>query len=48
MMAAFEFYQENNEEVPEPVKEEDFKGNIAYRTSSKRHYMISKEAKKRE
>jgi predicted RNase H-like HicB family nuclease len=46
--AAFEFYMENNQDIPEPVKEEDFKGNIAYRTTSKRHYLISKEAQKRE
>jgi predicted RNase H-like HicB family nuclease len=48
MAAAFEFYIENNEDIPEPVKEKDFKGNIAYRTTSRRHYMISKEAQKRE
>jgi predicted RNase H-like HicB family nuclease len=48
MQAAFEFYMENGEEIPEPVKLEDFKGNIAYRTTSKRHYLISKEAQKRE
>jgi predicted RNase H-like HicB family nuclease len=35
MQAAFEFYMENGEEIPEPVKLEDFKGNIAYRTTSK-------------
>lgn len=29
MIAAFEFYMENGEDIPEPVKEEDFKGNIA-------------------
>lgn len=48
MTAALEFYIENGEDIPEPVKEEDFKGNIAYRTTSKRHYLISKEAQKRE
>lgn len=48
MTAAFEFYMENNEDIPEPVKEEDFKGNIAYRTTSRRHYLINKEAQKRE
>ncbi len=48
MAAAFEFYMENGEEIPEPVKEEDFKGNIAYRTTSRRHYLISKEAQKRD
>ncbi len=48
MKAAFEFYMENGENIPEPVKEEDFKGNIAYRTTSKRHYLISKEAQRKE
>lgn len=48
MKAAFEFYMENGENIPEPVKEEDFKGNIAYRTTSRRHYLISKEAQKNE
>jgi predicted RNase H-like HicB family nuclease len=46
--AAIEFYMENNQEIPEPIKEEDYKGNISYRTTSKRHYLISKEAQKRE
>lgn len=35
-------YLKNGEQVPEPIKKEDFKGNIAYRTSSKRHYHIAK------
>jgi predicted RNase H-like HicB family nuclease len=48
MTAAFEFYMENNEDIPEPVKEMDFKGNIAYRTTSRRHYLINKEAQKKE
>jgi len=48
MKAAFEFYMENGKNIPEPVKEEDFKGNIAYRTTSKRHYLISKEAQRKE
>ena len=48
MAAAFEFYMENDEDIPEPFKEEIFKGNIAYRTTSRRHYLISKEAKKKE
>jgi predicted RNase H-like HicB family nuclease len=48
MLATFEFYIENGEDIPVPVKEKVFKGNIAYRTTSKRHYIISKEAKRRE
>jgi antitoxin HicB len=46
--AAIEFYMENNQEIPEPISEEDYKGNISYRTTSRRHYLISKEAQKRE
>lgn len=46
--AAIEFYMESNQEIPEPISAEDFKGNISYRTTSKRHYLISKEAQKRE
>ena len=46
--AAIEFYMENNQEIPEPICEEDFKGNISYRTTSRRHYLISKEAQRRE
>jgi antitoxin HicB len=45
--AAIEFYMENNQDIPEPISAEDFKGNISYRTTSKRHYLISKEAQKR-
>jgi len=48
MATAFEFYMENKQDIPEPVKEEEFKGNISYRTTSKRHYLISKEAQKKE
>ena len=48
MTAAFKLYMKHGEDIPEPVREEDFKGNIAYRTTSKRHYLISKEAQKRE
>jgi predicted RNase H-like HicB family nuclease len=48
MTAAFEFYMENGEDIPVPVKENDFKGNISYRTTSRRHYLISKEAQKKE
>lgn len=48
MTAAFEMYLEDNEEIPEPIKEENYKGKIAYRTTPKRHYFIAKEAKKRD
>lgn len=43
--AAIILYLENGRPIPEPMKKEEFKGNIAYRTSSERHYMIAKMAK---
>jgi len=36
---------ENNMEIPEPLKINDFKGNITYRTSKERHYRLAKQAK---
>lgn len=48
MKAAFEFYMENNEDIPEPIKEENYKGNISYRTTSRRHYLIIKEAMRKD
>lgn len=42
---AVRLYLKNGEEVPEPIKKEDFKGNIAYRTTSERHYYVAKLAK---
>jgi len=45
---AIVLYLKNGEEIPEPVKKEDFKGNIAYRTTSERHYRVAKIAKKRQ
>jgi predicted RNase H-like HicB family nuclease len=38
-------YLKNKEEIPEPIKKTDFKGNIAYRTTSERHYRVAKIAK---
>ena len=35
----------NNMEIPEPLKVEDFKGSITYRTSKERHYKLAKQAK---
>jgi antitoxin HicB len=35
-------YLKNGEQVPEPIKKEDYKGKIAYRTTSERHYHIAK------
>jgi len=36
---------ENNMEIPEPLKIDDFKGIITYRTSKERHYSLAKQAK---
>ena len=44
---AIKLYLKNKELVPEPIDEKDFKGKIAYRTLSRRHYLIAKIAKKR-
>lgn len=42
---AVRLYLKNGEEVPEPIKKENFKGNIAYRTTRERHYYVAKLAK---
>lgn len=42
---AVRLYLKNGEEVPEPIKKEEFKGNIAYRTTSERHYSVAKLSK---
>lgn len=47
MEGAFEMYLENGEEIPEPKVFEQYKGNIAYRTTSLRHYSLVKEAQKK-
>ena len=36
---------DNNMEIPEPLKIDDFKGSITYRTSKERHYRLAKQAK---
>ena len=36
---------DNNMEIPEPLKTEDFKGSITYRTTKERHYKLAKQAK---
>jgi predicted RNase H-like HicB family nuclease len=43
--ATVKLYLKNGEQVPMPIKKEDYKGNIAYRTTSERHYSIAKMAK---
>lgn len=42
IQAAIELYLKNGEEIPEPIDKELFKGNISYRTSRERHYLIAK------
>lgn len=39
---AVSLYLKNGEPVPEPIKKEDYRGNIAYRTTKERHYYVSK------
>ena len=36
---------DNNMEIPEPLKIDDFKGSITYRTSKERNYKLAKQAK---
>ena len=36
---------DNNMEIPEPLKIQNFKGSITYRTSKERHYSLAKQAK---
>ena len=47
MSLTFELYMESGEEIPVPIDEKQYKGNIAYRTSPRRHYDIAKAAQKR-
>jgi predicted RNase H-like HicB family nuclease len=43
--AAIYLYLEHGKPIPVPIKKEAYKGNIAYRTTSERHYTIAKVAK---
>lgn len=43
--AAIQLYLKNDEPIPEPIKKEEFKGNISYRTTRERHYYVAKIAK---
>ncbi len=40
--ATIELYLEQGDPIPEPINKEEFKGNIAYRTTSERHYHLAK------
>lgn len=46
MTASFRLYMKQNEEIPEPINPNEFAGNISYRTTSKRHYMVAREAQR--
>ncbi|MDR1168892.1 MAG: type II toxin-antitoxin system HicB family antitoxin [Heliobacteriaceae bacterium] len=35
----------NNMEIPEPLKKDDFKGNITYRTTGEQHYKLAKQVR---
>jgi len=40
--AAIKLYLKQGDPIPEPIDKKKFKGNIAYRTSAERHYLLSK------
>lgn len=42
MEGAVRLYLKTGENVPVPINKEQFKGNIAYRTTSERHYTVAK------
>src|SRR6476620_10840632 len=46
--ATIELYMEQGDPIPEPINREEFKGNISYRTSSDRHYLLEKLAKEKD
>ena len=42
LRAAINLYLKQGDLVPEPIDKKKFKGNISYRTSAERHYLLSK------
>jgi predicted RNase H-like HicB family nuclease len=42
LRAAIKLYLKQGDLVPEPIDKKKFKGNISYRTSAERHYLLSK------
>lgn len=42
IFATIELYMKQGDPIPEPINKEQFKGNIAYRTTSERHYSLAK------
>lgn len=47
LIATIELYLEQGDPIPEPINKEEFKGNIAYRTTSERHYYLAKLAQQK-
>lgn len=47
MTQIFKLDIEEGIEIPEPLNINDYKGNIAYRTTPQRHYQIAREAKRK-
>lgn len=45
--ATIELYLEQGDPIPEPIKKEEFKGKISYRTTSQRHYSLAKLAQQK-
>lgn len=48
MIGTFRLYLKQGDQIPEPLKEDDFQGNIAYRTTRRRHFLLSKEAQRQD
>lgn len=42
LAGAIELFMEQGDTIPEPIKKDEFKGKIAYRTTSDRHYHLAK------
>ena len=47
IIATIELYLEQGDPIPEPINKTKFKGNIAYRTTSERHYYLAKLAQQK-
>jgi len=47
IIATIELYLEQGDPIPEPINKQDFKGNIAYRTTSERHHSLAKLAQEK-
>lgn len=45
--ATIELYLEQGDPIPEPIVKEKFKGNIAYRTTTERHFYLAKLAQQK-